>query len=81
MLTLITAPTCEVHDASLLRAIQTCFNVFLFSKNVVNQVTAKASLTQIVNLVFHRMERYAVMVVNRTADQKLRANGCASRPH
>ena len=79
LLTIITAPSCEVHDVSLLRAVQTCFNIFLFSKNVVNQVTAKASLTQIVNLVFQRMERYAVSVVNRAADQRLRQESCVPR--
>lgn len=70
LLTLITSPMVEVHDTSLSKAVQACFNIFLFSKNVVNQVTAKASLTQIVNLVFQRMERYAVMVVNRASEPR-----------
>ncbi|OAJ43833.1 hypothetical protein BDEG_27149 [Batrachochytrium dendrobatidis JEL423] len=47
LLTAVTSTECEVHERSLLR------------KNSVNEVTAKASLTQMVNLIFSRMERYA----------------------
>jgi len=61
VLTAVTSPLSEVHGPSLTKAIQTCFNIFLLSKNVVNQVTAKASLTQIVNLVFQRMEKQALI--------------------
>jgi hypothetical protein len=51
--------SCEVHLTSLLKVVQTCVNIHLYSKNMVNQVTAKASLTQIVNYAFQKMERYA----------------------
>lgn len=39
-----------------LQAIRTCYNIFLMSRNEVNQMTAKASLTQMLNVTFQRME-------------------------
>ncbi|KAI9098198.1 hypothetical protein DFS34DRAFT_694406 [Phlyctochytrium arcticum] len=59
LLTAVTSTACEVHEVSLLKVIQTCFNIHLHSRTQVNQMTAKASLTQMVNLIFSRMERYA----------------------
>ncbi|TPX34634.1 hypothetical protein SmJEL517_g02669 [Synchytrium microbalum] len=59
LLTAVTSTACEVHDTSLIKVVQTCFNVHLHSRNTTNQVTAKASLTQMINLIFSRMERYA----------------------
>eukprot|EP00004_Rigifila_ramosa_P010008 TRINITY_DN2179_c0_g1_i5.p1 TRINITY_DN2179_c0_g1~~TRINITY_DN2179_c0_g1_i5.p1 ORF type:complete len:2300 (+),score=531.60 TRINITY_DN2179_c0_g1_i5:376-6900(+) len=56
LLAAITSPTCEVHDVSLLRAVRTCYNICLVSKNLVNQKVAKATLTQILHLIYHRME-------------------------
>jgi len=45
-----------VHGEALLRCLRTCFNVFLGSRSEVNQTTAKATLTQALTAVFHRME-------------------------
>ncbi|KAJ3187144.1 Brefeldin A-inhibited guanine nucleotide-exchange protein 1 [Gaertneriomyces sp. JEL0708] len=59
LLTAVTSTTCEIHDVSLLKVVQTCFNIYLYSKVQVNQMTAKASLTQMINLIFSRMERYS----------------------
>lgn len=39
-----------------LQAVRTCYNIFLMSRSEVNQTTAKASLTQMLNVVFQRME-------------------------
>jgi len=41
---------------ALLLAVRTCYNIFLMSRSEVNQTTAKASLTQMLNIVFQRME-------------------------
>ena len=41
------------------QAVRTCYNIFLLSKSEVNQTTAKASLTQMVNVVFQRMEHHS----------------------
>ena len=39
-----------------MQAVRTCYNIFLMSRSEVNQTTAKASLTQMLNVVFQRME-------------------------
>ncbi|KAJ3071312.1 Brefeldin A-inhibited guanine nucleotide-exchange protein 2 [Podochytrium sp. JEL0797] len=82
LLTAVTSTnTCQVHAASLLKAVQTCFNIYLHSKNVPNAVTAKAALTQMVHAVFSRMERYAdvleknALLVHASADTETLALG------
>lgn len=52
----VTSTTLRIHGDCLLQAVRTCYNVYLGSKNVVNQNTAKASLTQMLVIVFRRME-------------------------
>lgn len=42
--------------------MRTCYNIYLMSRSEVNQTTARASLTQMVNVVFQRMEADDVMV-------------------
>ncbi|KAJ7555894.1 hypothetical protein O6H91_05G059700 [Diphasiastrum complanatum] len=56
LLSAVTSSSFRVHGDFLLKAIRTCYNVFLGSKVVVNQTTAKASLTQMLVIVFRRME-------------------------
>lgn len=58
LLTLVTSPHCQVHESSLLLAIQTCFDIYLSSRNTTNQNTAKATLTQMFNSSFQKMESY-----------------------
>ena len=41
---------------ALLLTVRTCYNIFLMSRSTINQTTAKASLTQMLNCVFQRME-------------------------
>lgn len=55
LLTLVTSQ-CEVHGKSLLRVIRTCFNIYLASKNLVNRTTAKATLQQMLSVIFNRIE-------------------------
>ena len=50
-----TCMTCALWQALLL-TVRTCYNIFLMSRSGVNQTTAKASLTQMLNCVFQRME-------------------------
>lgn len=52
----VTSTSLRIHGDCLLQAVRTCYNVYLGSKNVVNQTTAKASLTQMLVIVFRRME-------------------------
>ncbi|KAI9144741.1 hypothetical protein BKA69DRAFT_732408 [Paraphysoderma sedebokerense] len=72
LLTAVTSNACEVHDISLLKALQTCFNIFLYSKNknIVN--TAKAALTQMVNLVITRMEKFSDALTRKKDQMKAR---------
>ena len=59
-MTIVTASTCEIHEGTVLLAVRTCYNIYLASKNLVNQTTAKATLTQMLNVIFNRMELQAV---------------------
>ncbi len=45
------------------QVVRACYNVFLTSRVDVNQATAKATLTQMLNVVFQRMEAGSVTVV------------------
>lgn len=61
LLTVITSSTCEVHEGTVLQAVRTCYNIYLASRNLVNQTTAKATLTQMLNVIFMRMENQAAL--------------------
>ena len=63
--------------------MRTCYNIYLASKNLVNQTVAKASLTQMLNAIFQRMESLAEMPADsvksvRDADET--ATAPSSRP-
>nr|KAG5701164.1 hypothetical protein BaRGS_023273 [Batillaria attramentaria] len=62
LLTVVTTNTCEIHEGTVLQAVRTCYNIYLASKNLVNQTTAKATLTQMLNVIFSRMEQQAVRI-------------------
>lgn len=49
-----------MHEATILKAVKTCYNIYLASKNLVNQTTARATLTQMLNVIFTRMEMQAM---------------------
>ncbi|XP_020095997.1 brefeldin A-inhibited guanine nucleotide-exchange protein 5 [Ananas comosus] len=46
----------RVHGEPLLGVIRVCYNIALNSKSPVNQATSKAMLTQMISIVFRRME-------------------------
>ena len=56
LLTMVSSNTCEVHGESLLLSVRACYHIYLVSKNQVNRTTAKATLTQMLNIVFQRVE-------------------------
>lgn len=60
LLTVITSQSVSVHEGTVLVAVRTCYNIFLASRDMNNQVTAKAALTQMINLIFTRMENQAI---------------------
>lgn len=55
MLTIVTSTTFSVHGMALLLVIRACYNIYIMSRSETNQVTAKAALTQMVNVVFQRL--------------------------
>lgn len=52
LLTVVASESCEVHEASLMKCLQACVNIYLYSRNPTNQITAKAGLTQICHHIF-----------------------------
>ncbi|KAL1916268.1 uncharacterized protein VTP21DRAFT_5885 [Calcarisporiella thermophila] len=64
LLHIVTSDTCILSSLSLLKIIQTCMNLHCYSRNMVNQTTAKAELTQIVNLLANRVETAHAAMIN-----------------
>uniref|UniRef100_UPI00358E014C brefeldin A-inhibited guanine nucleotide-exchange protein 1-like n=1 Tax=Myxine glutinosa TaxID=7769 RepID=UPI00358E014C len=60
LLTAVTSQHIEIHEGTLLQTVRTCYNIYLASKNMINQTTAKATLTQMLNVIFARMENQAL---------------------
>uniref|UniRef100_A0A8B9LHV7 ADP-ribosylation factor guanine nucleotide-exchange factor 2 (brefeldin A-inhibited) n=1 Tax=Astyanax mexicanus TaxID=7994 RepID=A0A8B9LHV7_ASTMX len=60
LLTTVTSPHIEIHEGTILLTVRTCYNIYLASRNLINQTTAKATLTQMLNVIFTRMENQAV---------------------
>ncbi|KAJ7962227.1 Brefeldin A-inhibited guanine nucleotide-exchange protein [Quillaja saponaria] len=56
LLSAVTSISLRIHGDCLLQIVRTCYDIYLGSKNVVNQTTAKASLIQMLVIVFWRME-------------------------
>lgn len=56
LLSAVTSISLRIHGDCLLLIVRTCYDIYLGSKNVVNQTTAKASLVQMLVIVFRRME-------------------------
>ncbi|PAA89773.1 hypothetical protein BOX15_Mlig000993g4 [Macrostomum lignano] len=71
LLTVMTAQDVEVHEGYVLKIVRTCCNIYLVSKSSINQATAKATLTQILNDIFSRMENKIIeasTVIEEEAD-------------
>ncbi|RMZ52113.1 hypothetical protein APUTEX25_001307 [Auxenochlorella protothecoides] len=56
LLTAVTSAGLAVHGAALLLCVRAGYNVYLLSRSEVNAATAKATLTQALNVCFARME-------------------------
>ncbi|XP_071577219.1 brefeldin A-inhibited guanine nucleotide-exchange protein 2-like isoform X1 [Temnothorax nylanderi] len=59
LLTVMTSQHVEIHEGTVLLTIRTVYNVYLASRNLMNQTTAHATLTQMINVFFARMETQA----------------------
>ncbi|VDM16431.1 unnamed protein product [Hydatigera taeniaeformis] len=57
LLTVVTSPVVEVHERDILLVVRTCYNIYMATRNLVNQTTARATLTQMLNVIFQRMEQ------------------------
>lgn len=69
LLTIVTSQSCAVHESSILLVVRTCYNIYLASKNLVNQTTAKATLTQMLNVIFSRMESFSTTTTRQQQPQ------------
>ncbi|EXC13619.1 Brefeldin A-inhibited guanine nucleotide-exchange protein 1 [Morus notabilis] len=70
LLTAVASTKFRVHGEPLLGVIRVCYNIALHSKSPVNQATSKAMLTQMISIVFRRMETdQAVQVASASAGQ------------
>ncbi|OIW01101.1 hypothetical protein TanjilG_25209 [Lupinus angustifolius] len=56
LLSAVTSISLRIHGDCLLLIVRTCYDIYVCSKNLVNQTTAKASLIQMLVIVFRRME-------------------------
>lgn len=56
LLTAVASTKFRVHEEPLLGVIRICYNIALNSKSPINQATSKAMLTQMISIIFRRME-------------------------
>uniref|UniRef100_A0A673C139 SEC7 domain-containing protein n=1 Tax=Sphaeramia orbicularis TaxID=375764 RepID=A0A673C139_9TELE len=70
LLTAVTSPHIEIHEGTILLTVRTCYNIYLASRNLINQTTAKATLTQMLNVIFTRMENQAVSPALEAQEQE-----------
>lgn len=56
----MTSQTIEIQQRSVLQIIKTCFNIYLTSRSKINEATAQASLVQMLNGIFSKMEQKMV---------------------
>uniref|UniRef100_A0A3B3C0H7 ADP-ribosylation factor guanine nucleotide-exchange factor 2 (brefeldin A-inhibited) n=1 Tax=Oryzias melastigma TaxID=30732 RepID=A0A3B3C0H7_ORYME len=72
LLTAVTSPHIEIHEGTVLLTVRTCYNIYLASRNLINQTTAKATLTQMLNVIFTRMENQAALEAQEQEMERLR---------
>jgi brefeldin A-inhibited guanine nucleotide-exchange protein len=63
---IVTAPTCYVHEGSLLLAMRATFHVYLVTKSVTCKDSARNALLNMLRAVFIRMEAHEAFVVGGT---------------
>ncbi|ORX95160.1 hypothetical protein K493DRAFT_407713 [Basidiobolus meristosporus CBS 931.73] len=56
LLAAITSETFKIHQRALLKAVRTTYNIFLLSRDPVNQTIAQGTLTQMVHAIFGRIK-------------------------
>lgn len=79
LLTASTSASFTLHGAALLLAVRTAYNIHLTSRSEVNVTTAKATLTQMLNVVFQRMEARSTRVAVSRRSPAGRCGAAAAR--
>ncbi|KAL2085172.1 hypothetical protein ACEWY4_018492 [Coilia grayii] len=79
LLTAVTSQQIEIHEGTVLQAVRTCYNIYLASKNLINQTTAKATLTQMLNVIFARMENQALQEAKQMERERQRQHSPLSQ--
>ena len=59
LLTIVATSATEVHERSLLKVMSSLYYIHIACTNQVNQNTAKASLIQMISIVFKKMEQHS----------------------
>nr|GEV84373.1 brefeldin A-inhibited guanine nucleotide-exchange protein 5 [Tanacetum cinerariifolium] len=76
LLTAVSSTKFRVHGEPLMSVIRVCYNIALNSKSPVNQATSKAMLTQMINIVFRRMDTNSVssdgIPINKSSDSSMK---------
>ncbi|RXM35963.1 Brefeldin A-inhibited guanine nucleotide-exchange protein 1 [Acipenser ruthenus] len=80
LLTAVTSQQIEIHEGTVLQAVRTCYNIYLASKNLINQTTAKATLTQMLNVIFARMENQALQEAKQMEKERHRQQHLQQSP-
>uniref|UniRef100_A0A8D0CJN4 ARF guanine nucleotide exchange factor 1 n=1 Tax=Scleropages formosus TaxID=113540 RepID=A0A8D0CJN4_SCLFO len=80
LLTAVTSQHIEIHEGTVLQAVRTCYNIYLASKNLINQTTAKATLTQMLNVIFARMENQALQEAKQMEKERHRQQHLQQSP-
>ncbi|XP_010520510.1 PREDICTED: brefeldin A-inhibited guanine nucleotide-exchange protein 5-like [Tarenaya hassleriana] len=70
LLTAVASAKFRVHGEPLLGVIRVCYNIALNSKSPINQATSKAMLSQMISIVFRRMETDIVSDSSSTSAQE-----------
>ncbi|XP_019098359.1 PREDICTED: brefeldin A-inhibited guanine nucleotide-exchange protein 5-like [Camelina sativa] len=79
LLTAVASGKFKVHGEPLLGVIRVCYNIALNSKSPINQATSKAMLTQMISIVFRRMET-DIVSASSTVRQEEHVSGDSSSP-
>ena len=69
-MTSITTPSCGVHSDTLMVVIRTSYNMYLMTRNVDIQAASKVTLTQILGIIFGRMESVCSIVVEEARERQ-----------
>ncbi|KAI8899412.1 hypothetical protein BC833DRAFT_647915 [Globomyces pollinis-pini] len=84
-LTIVTGEGLYVHSFGLMLILKICFHIHSTANpKSTNELTSKASLTQMINLIFSRMERYATVhssVLEAHSDNQMTLKEGDSLPH